>query len=152
MPDLKDGKRTLRQKPKSWRQEKWPRRPRQRTHTTKTIAADHNQKSFKHTLKKFMRVRISAAIISQGRKKKASNAAFFALFEKEYGVPAGVIVAILGTQHGRLGHTQFLRGNALKYEVDAYDDGKVDFYNLTDSLASTANLLRGRGGNAAKVI
>jgi membrane-bound lytic murein transglycosylase B len=68
------------------------------THATKKIAADHNQKSFKYTLEKFMRVRISAAIISQGRKKKASNAAFFALFEKEYGVPAGVIVAILGAE------------------------------------------------------
>ena len=68
------------------------------THATKTIAADHNQKSFKYTLEKFMRVRSSAAIISPGRKKKASNAAFFAFFEKEYGVPAGVIVAILGTE------------------------------------------------------
>ena len=68
------------------------------TYATKTIAADHNQKSFKYTLEKFMRVRISAAIISQGRKKKASNAAFVALFEKEYGVPAGVIVAILGAE------------------------------------------------------
>jgi membrane-bound lytic murein transglycosylase B len=68
------------------------------THATKTITADHNQKSFKYTLEKLMRVRSSAAIISQGRKKKASNAAFFALFEKEYGVPAGVIVAILGTE------------------------------------------------------
>ena len=64
----------------------------------KTIAADRNQKSFKYTLEKFMRVRGSATIISQGRKKKASNAAFFALFEKEYGVPAGVIVAILGAE------------------------------------------------------
>ena len=57
-----------------------------------------------------------------------------------------------GAKHGGLGHNQFLRGNALKYDVDTYVDGKVDFYNLTDSLASTANFLKGRGGNAAKVI
>ena len=141
----------------------------------------------------------------KGLKKKASNAAIFALLEKEYGVPAGVIVAILGTEtgfgrypgdsavvsaittliyycrlseffkphaigafklvdkgtisatthgakHGGLGHNQFLRGNALKYDVDTYVDSKVDFYNLTDSLASTANFLKGRVGNAAKVI
>jgi len=152
-----------------------------------------------------MRVRSSAAIICQGPKKKASNAAFVAFFEKEYGIPAGVIVAILGTEtgfgrypgdsavvsaitiltydcrsseffkphaigalklvdngaisattlgakHGRLGPAQFLRGNSLKYDVDAYGDGKVDFYNLTDSLAQTANFLKGRVGNAAKVI
>jgi membrane-bound lytic murein transglycosylase B len=41
------------------------------THATKTIAADHNQKSFKYTLEKFMRVRGSAAIISQRSEKEA---------------------------------------------------------------------------------
>jgi membrane-bound lytic murein transglycosylase B len=41
------------------------------THATKTIAADHNQKSFKYTLEKFMRVRGSAAIISQRSEKES---------------------------------------------------------------------------------
>jgi membrane-bound lytic murein transglycosylase B len=70
------------------------------TYATKTIAADRNQKSFKYTLEKFMRVRGSATIISQRRKKKASNAAFFASLEKKYGVPAGVIIAIHGMETG----------------------------------------------------
>ena len=65
------------------------------TYATKTIAADRNQKSFKYTLEKFMQVRGWATIISEGRKKKASNAAFFASLEKKYGVPAGVIIARL---------------------------------------------------------
>ena len=172
-------------------------------YATKTIAADRNQKSFKFTLEKFMKVRGSTMIISQGRKKKAKNAAFFNAIEKQYGVPAGVILAIhgmetgfggfmgdsavvsaittltydcrrsdffkphaigalklvdqgvitastKGARHGELGHTQFLPGNALKYGVDANGDGRVDFYNVTDALASTANFLRRKGWKAGK--
>lgn len=50
-----------------------------------------------------------------------------------------------GAKHGELGHTQFLPGNALTYGVDATGDGRVDFYNMTDALASTANFLRQKG-------
>lgn len=50
-----------------------------------------------------------------------------------------------GAAHGELGHTQFLPGNALKYGVDANRDGRVDFYNVADSMASTANFLRAKG-------
>ncbi len=50
-----------------------------------------------------------------------------------------------GAKHGELGHTQFLPGNALRYGVDANGDGRVDFYNQTDALASTANFLRQKG-------
>lgn len=170
----------------------------QSRYATSTIAADRNQKSFKYSLDKFMQVRGSNVIVAQGRKKKAANPAFYAALEKQYGVPAGVLIAIhgmetgfgrfmgdsqvvsaivtlaydcrrseffiphaigalvlvdqgaitsstLGAKHGELGHTQFLPGNALTYGVDANGDGRVDFYNLTDSLASTANYLRKKG-------
>ncbi|MDW4496695.1 lytic murein transglycosylase [Sulfitobacter sp. D35] len=50
-----------------------------------------------------------------------------------------------GAKHGELGHTQFLPGNALRYGVDATGDGRVDFYNSVDALASTANFLRSKG-------
>ncbi|QFT59473.1 Membrane-bound lytic murein transglycosylase B precursor [Sulfitobacter sp. THAF37] len=50
-----------------------------------------------------------------------------------------------GAKHGELGHTQFLPGNALQYGVDGNGDGRVDFYNQTDALASTANFLRRKG-------
>lgn len=51
----------------------------------------------------------------------------------------------LGARHGELGHTQFLPGNALKYGVDASGDGRVDFYDVSDAMASTANFLKKKG-------
>ncbi|MDU8926498.1 lytic murein transglycosylase [Alisedimentitalea sp. MJ-SS2] len=163
-----------------------------------TIVADRNQKSFKYSLDKFMKVRGTNTIIAQGRKRKARNPAFYASLEKSFGVPAGVLIAIhgmetafggfmgnsnvvsaivtltydcrrsdffrphaigalklidrgsispgtKGAKHGELGHTQFLPGNALKYGVDGNGDGRVDFYNQADALASTANYLRKKG-------
>lgn len=167
-------------------------------YATATIKADRNQKSFKFTLDKFMQVRGANTIISQGRKRKASNAGFYSGLERQYGVPAGVLLAIHGMEtgfggfmgnsrvvsaittlaydcrrsdffkphaigalllvdqgtidgntkgaaHGELGHTQFLPGNAKRYGVDGNGDGRVDLYNLTDAMASTANFLRKKG-------
>ncbi|MEM7320622.1 MAG: lytic murein transglycosylase, partial [Pseudomonadota bacterium] len=173
------------------------------TYATRTISADRNQKSFRYTLDKFMKIRGADTIVAQGRKRKARNPEFYAALEKQYGVPAGVLIAIhgmetgfgnfmgdsqvvsaittlaydcrrseffvphaigalklvdagaitpatLGAKHGELGHTQFLPGNALTYGVDATGDGKVDFYNLTDAMASTANFLRKKGWKPGK--
>ncbi|WP_415403424.1 lytic murein transglycosylase [Tateyamaria sp. SN3-11] len=172
-------------------------------YATRTIAADRNQKSFRYSLSKFMQVRGADTIVAQGRKRKARSPDFYAALERQYGVPAGVIIAIhgmetafggfmgdssvvsaivtltydcrrsdffrphaigalklvdqgaitgatKGAKHGELGHTQFLPGNALKYGVDANGDGRVDFYNQTDALASTANFLRQKGWKAGK--
>jgi lytic murein transglycosylase len=168
-----------------------------------TIGADRNQKSFKYSLDKFLQVRGADTIISQGRKRKAKNPDFYAALERQYGVPAGVIIAIhgmetafggfmgdtnvvsaiatltydcrrsdffrphligalklvdqgsismatVGAKHGELGHTQFLPGNALTYGVDGNGDGAVDFYNMTDALASTANFLAKKGWQPGK--
>ncbi|MBJ6373409.1 lytic murein transglycosylase [Sedimentitalea arenosa] len=170
----------------------------QAQYATRTIAADRNQKSFRYSLDKFMQVRGADTIVAQGRKRKARNPDFYAALERQYGVPAGILIAIhgmetafggfmgdsqvvsaittlaydcrrsdffrphaigalklvdqgtltsgtLGARHGELGHTQFLPGNALVYGVDATGDGRVDFYNITDALASTANFLRQNG-------
>jgi len=65
-----------------------------------TIAADRNQKSFKYSLEKFMKVRGVNTIIAQGRKRKAQNRAFYDSLERAYGVPAGVIIAIHGMETG----------------------------------------------------
>ncbi|MBC7165391.1 MAG: lytic murein transglycosylase [Roseovarius sp.] len=164
----------------------------------RTIAADRNQKSFRYSLEKFMQLRGSSTIVAQGRKRRARDAAFYDALERQYGVPAGVLIAIhgmetafggfmgdtpvvsaivtlsydcrrpdffrphaigalklvdqgaltgatLGARHGELGHTQFLPGNALRYGVDADGNGRVDFYNLADAMASTANFLRQKG-------
>jgi len=51
----------------------------------------------------------------------------------------------IGAFHGELGHTQFLPGNALNYGADGNGDGRVDLYNESDALASTANYLRQKG-------
>jgi lytic murein transglycosylase len=56
----------------------------------------------------------------------------------------------VGAKHGELGHTQFLPGNALKYGVDGNGDGAVDFNNLSDAMASTANFLRQKGWKPGK--
>ncbi len=61
-----------------------------------------------------------------------------------------ITMATKGAKHGELGHTQFLPGNALEYGVDATGDRRVDFYNMTDSLASTANFLRKKGWKPGK--
>jgi len=167
-------------------------------YASRTIAADRNQKSFRYSLDKFMKVRGADTIVAQGRKRKARNAAFYGSLEKRFGVPAGVLIAIhgmetgfggfmgdsavvsaivtltydcrrsdffrphalgalklvdmgtitaqtKGARHGELGHTQFLPGNALTYGVDANGDGRVDFYDLADAMASTANFLRQKG-------
>ncbi|TMM54280.1 lytic murein transglycosylase [Sulfitobacter sabulilitoris] len=170
----------------------------QSRYASRTIAADRNQKSFRYSLPKFMQIRGADTIVAQGRKRRARDAAFYQALERQYGVPAGVLIAIhgmetafggfmgdsavvsaiatlaydcrrsdffvphaigaltlvdrgtitagtKGAKHGELGHTQFLPGNALRYGVDANGDGLVDFYNITDALASTANFLRQKG-------
>lgn len=61
-----------------------------------------------------------------------------------------ISMATVGAKHGELGHTQFLPGNALTYGVDGNGDGTVDFYNMTDALASTANFLRQKGWKPGK--
>lgn len=58
--------------------------------------------------------------------------------------------ATVGAKHGELGHTQFLPGNALEYGVDGNGDGRIDFSNVADALASTANFLRQKGWKPGK--
>jgi len=175
----------------------------QATYASDTIKADRNQKSFKFTLDKFLQVRGADTIVNQGRKRKGQNANFYAGLERQYGVPAGVLLAIhgmetgfggfmgdsrvvsaittlaydcrradffaphaigalllvdqgtidgntKGAKHGELGHTQFLPGNAKRYGVDADGNGRVDLYNLTDAMASTANFLKAKGWKAGQ--
>lgn len=65
-----------------------------------TISADRGQKSFKYSLEKFMAVRGADTIVSQGRSRRAKNPEFYATLEAQYGVPAGVILAIHGMETG----------------------------------------------------
>lgn len=68
------------------------------SYSKETIAADRNQKSFKYSIDKFLKVRGADTIIKQGRGQKAKNAGLFNALEQQYGVPAGVLVAIHGME------------------------------------------------------
>lgn len=172
-------------------------------YASRTISADRNQKSFRYTLEKFLKIRGADTIVRLGRKRKARNPKFYASLEKRYGVPAGVLIAIhgmetgfgnfmgdsdivsaivtltydcrrsdffkphalgalklvdqgaitaqtKGAKHGELGHTQFLPGNALKFGQDGNGDGRVNFYDEADAMASTAHFLKKKGWKRGK--
>lgn len=55
-----------------------------------------------------------------------------------------------GGPSGELGHMQFLAGNWIRYGVDATGDGRADPYNVSDALASAANMLRQGGWQPGK--
>ena len=170
------------------------------TYSTKTIAADRNQKGVKYALGDFIRIRLGSldSFANTARKRLQRNQGFFDALEQRYGVPGSILVSIHGMEtgfgrtmgsvsvvssiltvaydcrraeffrphaiaalqmvdrgmlspgqkgafHGELGHMQFLPGNAMQYGVDGNGDGRVDFYNEADALASTANFLRQKG-------
>ncbi len=92
-----------------------------------TISADRNQKSFKYSLEKFLQVRGADTIVAQGRARKAKNAEFYASLEAQYGVPAGVIIAIHGMETafgGFMGDTNVVSAIATL----AYDCRRTDFF------------------------
>ncbi|MGR3703484.1 MAG: lytic murein transglycosylase [Paracoccaceae bacterium] len=68
------------------------------SYATRTISADRNQKSFGFTLERFMEVRGASTIVAQGKKRKARDVAFYDALERQYGVSAGVIIAIHGME------------------------------------------------------
>lgn len=70
------------------------------SYSTATISADRNQRSFRYSLDKFMEVRGAETIVKQGRSRKAKNAALYEALERQYGVPAGVLIAIHGMETG----------------------------------------------------
>ena len=70
-------------------------------YATATIKADRAVgKAFSGSVESFMQRRGAAAIISKGRSLKKSNAALFNGIERQYGVPAGVLLAIWGMETG----------------------------------------------------
>lgn len=92
-----------------------------------TISADRNQKSFKYSLEKFLQVRGAETIISQGKSRKKKNADFYAALEAQYGVPAGVIIAIHGMETafgGFMGDTNVVSAIATL----SYDCRRGDYF------------------------
>ena len=97
-----------------------------------------------------MHRKIDSGAIPVGKLLAKLSYQFDPLFFVKLVEQGAITGATKGAKHGELGHTQFLPGNALKYGVDANGDGRVDFYNQTDSLASTANFLRKKGWKPGK--
>lgn len=92
-----------------------------------TIGADRNQKSFKYTLDKFLQVRGADTIVKQGKARKAKNAQLYAAVEQQYGVPAGVLLAIHGMETGFggfMGDTNVVSAIATL----SYDCRRSDFF------------------------
>lgn len=92
-----------------------------------TISADRNQRSFRYSLDKFMQVRGADTIVKQGRSRKARNAELYAALERQYGVPAGVLIAIHGMETGFggfMGDTNVVSAIATL----AYDCRRADFF------------------------
>ncbi|MFT4962591.1 MAG: membrane-bound lytic murein transglycosylase B [Paracoccaceae bacterium] len=99
----------------------------QAQYATRTISADRNQKSFKYTLDKFLRIRGSDTIVAQGRRRKARNPSFYAALEKQYGVPAGILISIHGMETafgGFMGDTQIVSA----ITTLSYDCRRSDFF------------------------
>ncbi|MFT4152122.1 MAG: lytic murein transglycosylase [Paracoccaceae bacterium] len=118
-----------------------------------TIGADRNQKSFKYTLQKFMQVRGADAIVAQGRSRKAKNPGLYAALERQYGVPAGVLLAIHGMETGFgnfMGDTNVVSAIATL----TYDCRRSDFFRphligalkLVDHGSITANTVGAKHG------
>lgn len=97
-------------------------------YSTGTIAADRKQTGVRYSLKDFMRIRGTDAIVRMGRKRKLTNPGLYRGIEDRFGVPAGVILAIHGMETG------FGR-NFGKYSVlssvatVAYDCRRSDFFS-----------------------
>ncbi len=96
-------------------------------YATRTIKADRNQKSFRYTLEKFMKIRGADTIVAQGKRRLAQNAAFYASLEKKYGVPPGVLIAIHGMETG-FGNFMGDSNVVSSIATLAYDCRRSDFF------------------------
>jgi membrane-bound lytic murein transglycosylase B len=110
-----------------------------------TINADRGQRSFRLSLDQFLVKRGSAAIISQGRRLKASQAAMFANIQQRYGVPPGPLIAIWGMETG-FGREHGNQNMLSSIATLAYDCRRPEYF--TEQLYAALQLID-RGSLAA---
>jgi len=111
-----------------------------------TIAADRNQQSFKLSFEQFLHKRGAAAIIRRGRALKRQKHALFTQVEKQYGVPAGPLLAIWGMESAfgsQMGKHNILSAVATL----AYDCRRSQFF--TEQLYAALQLID-KGGLKAQ--
>ena len=93
-----------------------------------TIKADRGiKKAFSGSVESFMQRRGGATIISKGRSLKKANAALFGKIEREYGVPAGAILAVWGMETG-FGSYMGKQNTISAIVTLAYDCRRPDFF------------------------
>lgn len=63
-----------------------------------TIRLDRSQRSFKLSFEQFYARRVGGALIARGQKLKAAHAGTLARIEKQYGVPANILISIWGLE------------------------------------------------------
>lgn len=108
------------------------------TYNRPTIAADRGQKSFKLSFDAFMAKRGGATIISRGKGMKRANAALFASIERQYGVPAGPLIAIWGMETG-FGSYMGNQHTLSAVSTLAYDCRRSEYF--TDQLYAALQLV-----------
>lgn len=72
------------------------------SYSTRTIAADRNQRGVRYALDDFIRIRLGSldGFAAQATRRLDQNRPFFATLEQRYGVPAGILLAIHGMETG----------------------------------------------------
>ena len=107
-----------------------------------TVKADRGQHSFKLSLNQFMKKRGAAAIASQGKRYKRSNATLLKAIERKYGVPPGPLLAIWGMETG-FGRYMGKQNTLSAVATLAYDCRRPQFF--TPHLYAALQLIdRGR--------
>lgn len=98
------------------------------TYNSKVIRLDRNQKSFKLSFKQFYAKRVNNAMIRRGQKLGQTYGRIFRRIEKQFGVPAPVILAIWGLETnygGYIGNMSVMRSLATL----AYDCRRSQFFS-----------------------
>ncbi len=94
----------------------------------KVISLDRGQKSFKLTFEEFYRRRVGDSLLNRGRRLMAQHAVLLQRVEKQFGVPAPVLVSIWGleTNYGADGGGKMFIPRSLA--TLAYDCRRSDFF------------------------
>jgi lytic murein transglycosylase len=112
------------------------------TYDHKIISLDRGQKSFKLSFEEFYRRRVGEALLNRGRRLMAQHQALLQRVEKQYGVPASILVSIWGleTNYGSdSGGKMFIPRSLATL---AYDCRRSDFFRK-ELLATLQIIQRG---------
>ncbi|AXS39631.1 lytic murein transglycosylase [Breoghania sp. L-A4] len=109
------------------------------SYNPRVIKLDRSQKSFKLSFDQFYKRRVDNAMIKRGRALMASNRRLFDSIERQYGVPAEVIVAIWGLETG-FGRNSGSMPAIRSLATLAYDCRRSDFF--TNELMSALTIVQ----------